>query len=193
MWNFPQTSQSQLTEEELALLRRNDPIGYMKAKLAQRDIPFARAGTSSTNNPLPSDTRAILLHKVRKTILDVDLFEVLKKDSTACYTMKELLNQVNLATCSLPVSALLFDLQALLDNVTGCLLQDEFAAVKVQEKRSAMDAAYEHASKLSKEAEDQAMHLKQAKTDYKTRAQSILLWEKQIQELQQKIKEAQQQ
>ena len=56
-----------------------------------------------------------------------------------------------------------------------------------------MDAAYEHASKLSKEAEDQAMHIKQAKTDYENRAQSILLWEKQIQELQQKVKEAQQQ
>ena len=55
-----------------------------------------------------------------------------------------------------------------------------------------MEAAYEHASKLSKEAEDQAMHLQQAKTDYEARAQSILLWEKQIQELQQKVKEAQQ-
>jgi chromosome segregation ATPase len=123
----------------------------------------------------------------------VDLFEVLKKDSTACYTMKELLTQVNLATCSLPVSTILFDLQTLLDNVTGCLLQDEFATNKVQEKRTAMDAAYEHASKLSKEAEEQAMHIKQAKTDYEVRAQSILLWEKQIQELQQKVKEAQQQ
>jgi hypothetical protein len=190
---LPQSSQSQMTEEELALLRRNDPIGYMKAKLAQRDTPLARAGTNSTNNPLPSDDRVVLLNKVRRTILDVDLFEVLKKDSTACYTMKELLTQVNLATCSLEVSTILFDLQALLDNVTGCLLQDEFAAAKVQEKRSAMDVAYEHASKLSKEAEDQAMHLKQAKTDYEARAQSILLWEKQIQELQQKVKEAQQQ
>src|ERR1044072_6490159 len=56
-----------------------------------------------------------------------------------------------------------------------------------------MDAAYEHASKLSKEAEDQAMHIKQAKTDYKARAQSIHLWEKQIRELQQKVEEAQQQ
>src|ERR1044072_1913416 len=148
----------------------------MKAKLAQRDTPLARAGTSSTNDPLPSDDRVVLLNKVRRTILDVDLFEVLKKDSTACYTMKELLTQVNLATCSLPVSTILFDLQTLLDNVTGCLLQDEFAATKVQEKRAAMDAAYEHASKLSKEAEDQAMHLKQATTDYEVRAQSILLW-----------------
>jgi chromosome segregation ATPase len=87
----------------------------------------------------------------------------------------------------------LFDLQTLLDNVTGFLLQDEFAAAKVQEKRNAMDAAYDHASKLSKEAEDQAMHLKQAKTDYEVRARSILLWEGQIQELQRKVKEAQQQ
>ena len=45
---LPQPSLSRMTEEELALLRRNDPIGYMKAKLAQRDIPPARAGTSST-------------------------------------------------------------------------------------------------------------------------------------------------
>lgn len=184
---------SEMTEEELALLRRNDPIGYMKAKLAQRDTPLARADTSSTNNPLPTDDRAILLNKVRRTILDVDLFEVLTKDSTTCYTMKELLTQVNLATCSFPVSTILFDLQALLDNVTGCLLQDEFAATKVQEKRNTMDAAYEYASKISKEAEDQAMHLKQAKTDYEARAQSIFLWEKQIQELQQQVKEAQQQ
>src|ERR1051325_6987677 len=131
---LPESSQSHMTEEELSLLRRNDPIGYMKAKLAQRDIPLARAGTSSTNHPLPSDDRVILLHKVRKIILDVDLFEILKKDGTACYAMKELLNQVNLATCSLPVSTMLFDLQALLYNVTGCLLQDELAAVKVQEK-----------------------------------------------------------
>ena len=101
--------------------------------------------------------------------------------------------QVNLATCSFPVSTILFDLQSLLDNVTGCLLQDEFATRKVQEKRTAMDAAYEHASKLSKEAEDQAMHIKQAKTDYEARAESILLWERQIHELQQKVKEAKQQ
>ena len=36
------------------------------------------------------------------------------------------------------VSTLLFDLQALLDNVTGYLLQDESAAKKVREKRIAM-------------------------------------------------------
>ena len=41
---LPQPSLSRMTEEELALLRRNDPIGYMKAKLAQRDIPLARDG-----------------------------------------------------------------------------------------------------------------------------------------------------
>ena len=56
-----------------------------------------------------------------------------------------------------------------------------------------MDDAVEHASKLSKEAEDQAMHLKQAKTNYEVRARSILLREGQIQELQRKVKEAQQQ
>ena len=187
------TSQPRLTEEELALLKHNDPIGYMKTKLAQKDIPFTRVGTGSTNNTLSPDARAILLNKVRKTILDVDLFEVLKKDSTACYTMKELLTQVNSATCSLPVSTILFDLQVLLDDVTGCLLQDELAAAKVQEKRNAMDAAYERASKLSTEAEDQATRLKQAKADYEVRARSILFWEGQIQELQQKVKEAQQQ
>ena len=37
------------------------------------------------------------------------------------------------------------------------------------------------------------MHLKQAKTDYEARAESIHLWERQIQELQQKVKEAQEQ
>ena len=190
---LPQSSLSRMTDEELALLRRNDPIGYMKAKLAQRDIPLARAGTSSTSYPLPTDERIVLLNKIRKTILNVDIFEVLKQDSTACYTMKELLTKVNLATCSLPVSTLLFDLQSLLDNVTGYLLQDESAAKKVQEKRIAMDAAYEQASKLSQEAEDQAMHLKQAKTDYEARAESILLWERQILELQQKVKEAKEQ
>ena len=56
-----------------------------------------------------------------------------------------------------------------------------------------MDAAYEQASKLSQEAEDQAIHLKQAKTDYEARAESILLWERQILELQQKVKEAKEQ
>src|ERR1051325_8009538 len=110
---LPETSHSQTTEEELALLKRNDPIGYMKAKLAQRDTPLARAGAGSTNNPFPSDSRAILLNRVRRTILDVDLFEVLKKDSTACDTIKELLPQFNLATCSLEVSTILFDLQTL--------------------------------------------------------------------------------
>jgi chromosome segregation ATPase len=142
---------------------------------------------------MPSDDRVVLLHRIRKTILDVDLFEVLKQDSTACFVMKGLLNQVDLATCSLEVSTILFELQSLLDNVTGCLLQDESAAIKVQEKRASMNAAYEHASKLSKEAEEQATHIKQARADYELRSQSILLWEKQIQELQHKIKEAQQQ
>jgi hypothetical protein len=190
---LPPTSQPRLTEEELALLKHNDPIEYMKTKLAQKDIPFTRVGTGSTDNTLSPDARAILLNKVRKTILDVDLFEVLKKDSTAYYTMKELLTQVNFAACSLPVSTILFDLQVLLDDVTGCLLQDELVAAKVQEKRNAMDAAYEHASKLSKEAEDQATRFKQAKADYEVRARSILFWEGQIQELQRKVKEAQQQ
>src|ERR1044072_7845689 len=162
----------------------------MKAKLAQRDTPLSRVGAGSTTDSMPSDDRVVLLHKIRKTILDVDLFEVLKKDSTTCFIMKGLLNQVDLTTCSLEVSTILFELQSLLDNVTGCLLQDEFAATKVQEKRAAMDAAYEHASKLSKEAEDQAMHLQKAKADYEARAQSILLWEEQIQELQRKVKEA---
>src|ERR1044072_6420548 len=104
----------------------------MKAKLAQRDTPLPKAGTGSTTDSMPSDDRVVLLHKIRKTILDVDLFEVLKKDSTTCYIMKELLNQVDLATCSLEVSTILFELQTLLDNVTGCLLQDESAAIKVR-------------------------------------------------------------
>ena len=56
-----------------------------------------------------------------------------------------------------------------------------------------MDAAYERASKLSTEAEDQETRLKQAKDDYEVRACSILFWEGQIQELQKKVKEAQQQ
>src|ERR1044072_6473149 len=78
-------------------------------------------------------------------------------------------------------------------KVVGFLDKKEWATKKVQEKRAAMDVAYEHASKLSKEAEEHAIHIKQAKTDYELRAQSILLWEKQIQEVQHKIKEAQQQ
>ncbi|CAI8585949.1 unnamed protein product [Vicia faba] len=71
---LPQSSLSRMTDEELALLRRNDPIGYMKAKLAQRDVPLARAGTSSTSYPLPTDERIVLLNKIRKTILNVDIF-----------------------------------------------------------------------------------------------------------------------
>jgi chromosome segregation ATPase len=46
---------------------------------------------------------------------------------------------------------------------------------------------------FSKEAEEQAAHIKQARTDYELRSQSIVLWEKQIQELRHKIQEAQQQ
>ena len=117
----------------------------MKIKLAQKDVPLTRVGISSTSNTMSPDARAELLNQVRKTILDVDLFEVLKKDSTAFYTMNELLTQVNSKTCSLPVSTILFDLQVLLDDVTGYLLQDELAATKVQEKRNAMDVAYERA------------------------------------------------
>src|ERR1051325_12053619 len=96
---LPGSFQPQTAEEELANLKRNDPIGYMKAKLAQRDTPLSKAGAGSTADSMPSDDRVVLLHKIRRTIFDVDLFEVLKKDSTACYTMKELLAQVNLATC----------------------------------------------------------------------------------------------
>src|ERR1043165_4060782 len=190
---LPGSSQPQTAEEELANLKRNDPIGYIKAKLAQRDTPLSQVGTGSTSDAMAHDDRVVLLHRIRKTILDVDLFEVLKQDSTTCFVMKGLLNQVDLATCSLEVSTILFELQSLLDNVTGFLLQDESAAVKVQEKKASMNAAYEQASKLSKEAEEQAAHIKQARTDYELRSQSIVLWEKQIQELRHKIQEAQQQ
>src|ERR1044072_3687198 len=66
---LPGSSQPQTAEEELANLKRNDPIGYMKAKLAQRDNPLSKVGAGSTSNAMPSDNRVVLLHRIRKTIL----------------------------------------------------------------------------------------------------------------------------
>src|ERR1044072_5348195 len=52
---LPVSSQPQTAEEELTNLKINDPIGYIKAKLAQRDTPLSQVGTGSTSDAMAPD------------------------------------------------------------------------------------------------------------------------------------------
>src|ERR1051325_11698586 len=90
--------------------------------LAQRDSSSGKnqsEGSSQSKDNAPLTSVDQLLQQVNKTILEADIFTILKENVTAYYSMKKLLTQIDLSICPSEVSETIYDLQILLNEVSG--------------------------------------------------------------------------
>lgn len=87
-----------LSAEELNILKRSQPLKYLKAMLSCRESSSEKSlSTASTSDDQPLSTPADeVLSKIKENIFKGDLFMMLLVDPSAPLTLRALLNQVNL-------------------------------------------------------------------------------------------------
>ncbi|CAI8598152.1 unnamed protein product [Vicia faba] len=182
-----------LTGEQKEELKRSNPLKYIKLMLAQRDSSSSKnqsEDSSQMKDNAPLTSLDQLLQQVNKTILEADIFTILKEDTAAYFSMKKLLSQIDLSICPPEVSETIYDLQILLNEVSSEYIRVNDAEAKIRTKQEALSKAYDQTSRLSEEAEELERAKIQAKDKHDVLARSILFWESQIEELKKKIEGA---
>lgn len=188
---FRQVVLGGLSAEELTILKRSQPLEYLKAMLSYRESSSEKIlSTASASDGQPSSTHADeVLSKIKGKIFKGDLFLLLLVDPSALLTLRALLNQVNLLEAS-PEVANVMEIDIMIDQAVEDhkLLPQLTGEIekKVGSKAASWDVATESTNK--------AMELEQTKQKNKEKIEGhdrdIALWRKQIEELQAKISEA---
>src|ERR1051325_801272 len=153
---FAKPAPPTLSEEQKEEMKKSNPLKYLKLMLAQRGPSSSKTQSEDSNQSkedVPLTSLDQLLQEVNKTILQADLFTILKDNPGAYFSMKNLLSQIDLSICPPEVGETIYDLQILLDEVNNAYIRAHGIEAKIQTKREALSKAYDQTSKLTKEAE----------------------------------------
>ena len=96
------------------------------------------SGSQSTSK---SDDELLL--KIKEKTFDIDLFQLLENDTTACFGIKDLLKKVDVLTASPEVADVIMDLGLLIDQVIAepnCIRE---ALNKIHNKSETQSAEWE--------------------------------------------------
>lgn len=96
-----------LFAERLAILKRSQPLEYLKAMLSCGKSSSDKSLSTSVSEDQPSSTpEDEVLSKIKDEVFKGDLFLLLLVDPSALLTLKALLNQVDLLETSPEVATL---------------------------------------------------------------------------------------
>lgn len=131
-----------------------------------------------------------LLQRVKKVVFEIDLFEVLKKDVTACFGMKKLISRINIPTCPTNIGDALINIQNFIDQICAEYNREVYATSKLQAKEQTQAAEFEYDLSTSKVSKDLLASRKTTQIEFDTYTTSIILWRSHIVEFQKKIVDA---
>ena len=102
-------------------MKKNDPLGYVRMMMEKRGSSSEK-GQSDVSTHSSEGTNETsydeLLRRVKAIVFEVDLFDVLKKDITACYQMKKLIGQINITAFPSNIGEALIDTQHLIEQIS---------------------------------------------------------------------------
>lgn len=75
-----------------------------------------------------------LLLRIKEKAFDIDLYQLLENDSTACFGIRDLLKQVDVVTASTEVADVIMDMGLLIDHVVAELNCIREASNKIHNK-----------------------------------------------------------
>lgn len=109
-----------LSAEKLAILKRSQPLEYLKAMLSCRESSSDKSlsTSASEDQPLSTPTDEVL-SKIKDKVFKGDLFLLLLDDPSALLTLKALLSQVDLLEASLEVANVILKISTMIDQAVA--------------------------------------------------------------------------
>lgn len=149
------------SSEELAILKRNQPLEYLKVMLSYKESSSKKSlSTATTSDDQPSSTPTDeVLSKIKEKVFKGDLFLLLLTDPYAPLTLKALLNQVNLIEACPEVANIILELGTMVDQVVEDYKLLPQITREIEQKAGFEVAAWD----ASFESTNKAMKLEQAK------------------------------
>lgn len=181
-----------LSIEELDILKQNQPLEYLKAMLICMERSSEKIlSTASTSDDQPSSTPANeVLSKMNEKVFKGDLFLLLLAGPSSPLTLNALVNQVNLLEVSPKVANVILEISTLIDQVVEDLKLLPQLTGEIEKKTGSEAAAWDAAT----ESTNKAMELEKMKQKNKEKIEchdrGNSSWRKQIEELHEKIPEA---
>ncbi|XP_050908092.1 uncharacterized protein LOC127121685 [Lathyrus oleraceus] len=191
--SITQTSPTPLTEEEKRSLKQNDPLKYVRLMMAQRESSLEQSVSGASTQSGASANEASheeLLQQVKKAVFDVNLFDELRNNVGASFSIKKLISKIKITACPTDVGEALIDIQNLIDQVCAEYHREVDAKAKLMSTEKAQAIEFDNALRTSQASEELAASRKSAQAEFDTYTTSIRLWESHIAELQQKISDA---
>lgn len=110
-----------LSAERLAILKRSQPLEYLKTMLSCRESSSEKSlSMASVFEGQPSSTPADeVLSKIKDKVFKGDLFLLILVDPFAPLTLKAHLNQVDLLETSLEVANVILEIGTMIDQVVA--------------------------------------------------------------------------
>lgn len=121
---------------------------YLKAIISERGSSTEKIPSTSTVSGTQSTSKSgdELLLKIKEKAFDIDLFQLLEKDTTICFGIKDLLKQVDVLNASPEVADVIMDLGLLIDQVVMELNCIREASNKIQNKSETQAAKWDAAT-----------------------------------------------
>lgn len=97
--SITQTSPIPLIEEEKRSLKQNDPLKYVRLMMAQRESSSEQSISGASTHSGASANEAShdeLLQQVKKAVFDVNLFDELRNNVGASFSIKKLISKINI-------------------------------------------------------------------------------------------------
>lgn len=109
-----------LSAEKLAILKRSQPLEYLKAMLNFKESSSDQSRNTSVSKDQPSSTPAgEVLSKIKDKVFKGDLFLFLLADPSAPLTLKALLIQVDLLEASPEVANVILEKRTMIDQAVA--------------------------------------------------------------------------
>lgn len=138
-----------LSPEELEALKQSKSMEYLKAIINARGSSTKKSPSTSTMSGGQSTSKFgdELLLKIKEKAFNIDMFQLLEKDSSACFRIKDLLKQIGILNASLKAVDVIKDLGLLIDQVVVELNHIREVSNKIQNKSETQAAEWDAATK----------------------------------------------
>lgn len=127
----------------------------------RKSLTFNSSTTSGGH--LSVETTHQILHKIRETVFDVNLIQLLESNASACHGIKDLRKKVNVLNIFLEVAYIFFEHGFLLDQISTDLLRKQDATNKINNKMETQEATWDEFSNSSNKVD----YLEQSYSTYK--------------------------
>lgn len=134
-----------LSSEESAVMKKDNPLAYLKAIINARGSSTEKSISASTASG-DMDPNDALLRKLKAKFFDADLFQVLKSNNLAIYDLRALLKQVDLLSVTPEVAEMVTELGLMVENVSNELVRLQQATEVIESNSKDQTSAWDEAT-----------------------------------------------